>query len=58
MEFTVTIRMGNEGMSDEQDVSNALYSIAKRMALYGWERSGRITNPNGNVVGEWGFRKS
>ena len=60
MEFTVTIRMGNSEMQTGDDVGRALIPVisALRYMDEPWTQGNRITDANGQPVGEWGFRES
>jgi hypothetical protein len=53
--FTLQIELGNDAMSTANDVANALYALAGRMAgddssLSG---AGSVRDDNGNTVGRW-----
>ena len=61
MEFTVRIRLGNSAMLTGQDVAEALVMkvVPDIIRLGEPEPHLRpVTDANGAIVGEWGFRES
>jgi hypothetical protein len=51
--FYVLINLGNEAMQTEEDVSEALNQIRKKILT---SNEGIILDSNGNNVGRWWFK--
>ncbi len=49
MEFQLTIRMGNEAMEDNEDLTTALLQVVRK--LDEGRNEGPIKDSNGNTVG-------
>ena len=65
MEFSLTIKLGNEAMQTGHDVAEALRRIAIQIDVdcdvdfAGWNcdaDQGKVFDANGNSVGTWGVR--
>ena len=54
--FTLTIKLGNDAMQDENDVARALEDVLATGAISGGWTKGKIHDDNGNTVGEWSFQ--
>lgn len=52
MQFTLTIRLGNDAMQTVEDVEDALRQLVKSRAISNGS-SPYIRDANGNTVGEW-----
>jgi hypothetical protein len=51
--LTVQIKLGNDAMSDLEDVAQAVYGVAEALREGYWE--GGVPDANGNTVGRWGI---
>lgn len=58
MKFTLEINMGNETMSSQYDVAEAVRKVSHHLTTRPGEDIGSIMDLNGNKVGEWAFRGS
>ena len=61
MEFSLTIKLGNEAMQTGHDVAEALRRIAIQIDVdfAEWDCDadhGKVFDANGNSVGTWGVR--
>ena len=55
--FTLTIKLGNDAVQGLDDIAHLLHKVAMRLTDTG-EGIGRITDYNGNVVGEWNLQET
>jgi hypothetical protein len=54
MTFTLTIKLGNDAMQTEQDISDALQALINEGSITIGRGNGRnIRDLNGNAVGSW-----
>jgi hypothetical protein len=56
MQFTLTIELGNDAMSDPGDIADALETTADTLRMYGFSEGiiySTIVDENGNTVGKW-----
>lgn len=62
MEFTLTIRLGNDAMQSGEDIARALGKVSTRLegiaGAMAEDDSGRIMDTNGNAVGEWSIAET
>lgn len=58
MKFVLIIELGNAGMTNSQQVAEALRKTADKVqhARVRSHEGGKIMDVNGNSVGEWDFR--
>lgn len=52
MEFVLQITLGNEAMTDPDDIADSLTTVALTLRQ-GYDRYGQIMDRNGNHVGNW-----
>jgi len=55
--FTLTINLGNDAVQGPDDIAQLLTKVAARLTGIG-DHIGRITDYNGNVVGEWHLQET